>query len=207
MPADDSEAPSSHNYSPPHNDNSHSRSHSPPTQTVNPTVDDQSLITEKQRELLRVSQLYGSGVGGVKAKFKGDPGRNKSIVSDGSAHFPFGEHDLFHAKQKVLECREIHHGGGVRVLEQAVTSACFTAHWTADEATNAKAHAAAEFKALDAAHDSALEPSNLSAHELCAQGQNRLFVLRGPGRSRARSRLVLVAQVLLGADCAFPARF
>ena len=86
----------------------------------------------QQKEALRVSQLYGSGAGAAKnLTMAGKKKQGNTFVSEGIIHFPFDpEVDLENAKIKVFNCREIHKGegraafgGGVRLLEQAVTSA------------------------------------------------------------------------------------
>ena len=86
----------------------------------------------QQKEALRVSQLYGSGAGAAKnLTMAGKKKQGNTFVSEGIIHFPFDpEVDLENAKIKIFNCREIHKGegraafgGGVRLLEQAVTSA------------------------------------------------------------------------------------
>ena len=86
----------------------------------------------QQKEALRVSQLYGSGAGAVKnLTMAGKKKQGNTFVSEGIIHFPFDpEIDSENAKIKIFNCREIHKGegraafgGGVRLLEQAVTSA------------------------------------------------------------------------------------
>ena len=86
----------------------------------------------QQKEALRVSQLYGSGAGAAKSlTMAGKKKQGNTFVSEGIIHFPFDpEVDLENAKIKVFNCREIHKGegraafgGGVRLFEQAVTSA------------------------------------------------------------------------------------
>jgi len=85
------------------------------------------------KDLLRVSQLYGSGVAAAQAlTMAGKPLRLGShpLVNTGpvDTNFPYTDADLASARRKVFENRELHAGAGVRALELAITSASISFH-------------------------------------------------------------------------------
>jgi len=93
----------------------------------------QNTKAASTKDLLRVSQLYGSGVAAAQAlTMAGKPLRLGShpLVNTGpvDTNFPYTDADLASARRKVFENRELHAGAGVRALELAITSASISFH-------------------------------------------------------------------------------